>query len=603
MNVLPALVVLALLEMGAVLMILGELGFVGVFIGGGIRQESVVGNVTIPDIPEWGAMLASSRRYARSQTWMIFYPALAFFVAVLGFNMTGEGLRRLIEQVGVNTAFILSRRMLVVIGVVVVATVYIINNVGPAPSYARLAEGFDGTAAMQHVTTLTGEELSARRVGSPGLEATAQYIASRFEMYGIQPAGDGRSYFQPMATHVVYPQEQPELALVDGAGTVIKTYRHRLDFGERTQGHGGSGAAEAPVTFVGFDPERRSWSNDAFIGMDLRGQIVLTLADDARGFLSVGQTGATDDAPSAFDTEALIRGARGILVVADQVEPQYQLTGELSNYLRKPTIPVFTITPAVADEFLAADGLSVEVLRERLRRGTWERSWLLQPLTARARMSLVLSPVQEVTTHNVLGIVPGTDLALNNELIIIGAHYDSLGREPDGTLYPGANDGASGVAVLLEIARLWSMEDFKPRRTVLFAAWTAGNLPNSGYQRYQSSYSALKMLRTVAVLQLDRLGHGDGKTLLVDDQANRTLTDLLARSAEKLGVGVQKGNPLLHDYQRVSARQPSVVVSWADANLPDIVDDRPEQIDPQLLGTAGQIINLALITASREPNY
>lgn len=587
-NVLPALVVLALLEMGAVLMILGELGFAGVFIGGGIRQESVFGQVTIPDIPEWGAMLASSRRYARSYIWMVAYPAMAFFVAVLGFNMMGEGLRRLVEQVGVSTAFILSRRMLVIIAVVVVATVYIINNVGPAPSYARLAGGFDGVAAIQHVAALTSEDLADRRVGAPGLETAAQYIASRFEMYGLQPAGQGHSYFQPMTTHIVYPEEQPGLAQMNAEGTILKSYRHRLDFGERITRHGGSGTAEAPLTFVGFEPGRRSWPNEVYIGMDLRGQIALYLAEDA---------------PPSFDTEALIRGARGILVVADNVVPQVQLTGQLSNHLRKPTIPIFHITPAVADEILAGDDLSVAALRERLPEETREQPWFVQPLTARAHMHLVLSPVQEVTTYNVLGLVPGTDLALNDQLIVVGAHYDNLGREPDGTLYPGANDGASGVAAVLEIARLWSAEEFKPRRTVLFAAWTAGNLPNSGYQRYQDSYSPLALLRTVAVFNLDRLGHGDGRTLLVDDGANRPLTELLGRSAEKLGVGVQKGNPLLHNYQRSSAGPPSVVVSWADQDRPGILSDVSEQVDPQLLGTAGQIVNLALITASREPSY
>ena len=127
-NILPQLIVLALLEMGAVLMVLGELGFVGVFMGGGTRQENSLERlVTIPDIPEWGAMMADSRLWARAKPWMVFYPALAFFVAVVGFNALGEGLRRLIERAAVNTAFLLSRRMLVVVALVTAATVYIVK--------------------------------------------------------------------------------------------------------------------------------------------------------------------------------------------------------------------------------------------------------------------------------------------------------------------------------------------------------------------------------------------------------------------------------------------------------------------------------------------
>ena len=57
--------------------------------------------------------------------------------------------------------------------------------------------------------------------------------------------------------------------------------------------------------------------------------------------------------------------------------------------------------------------------------------------------------------RNVLGWLPGSDPAQDSRLVIIGAHYDHVGTDPDGTIYPGANDNASGVAVVLEIARLW----------------------------------------------------------------------------------------------------------------------------------------------------
>jgi len=98
-NVLPALIVITLLEMGAGLMILGELGFVGVYIGGGTAIP--VGDFSQRQyfaLPEWGAMMAGSRAWARSRPWMVMFPAIAFFVSVTGFNLLGEGLRRLIDQ-------------------------------------------------------------------------------------------------------------------------------------------------------------------------------------------------------------------------------------------------------------------------------------------------------------------------------------------------------------------------------------------------------------------------------------------------------------------------------------------------------------------------
>jgi len=101
-----------------VLMVLGELGFVGVFMAEGRAGEQRRAPGHHPDIPEWGAMMADSRLWARSKPWMVFYPALAFFVAVVGFNSLGEGLRRLIDRAAVSTAFLLSKRMLLVVATV-----------------------------------------------------------------------------------------------------------------------------------------------------------------------------------------------------------------------------------------------------------------------------------------------------------------------------------------------------------------------------------------------------------------------------------------------------------------------------------------------------
>jgi len=218
-NLLPSLVIIAVLEMGAVLMILGELGFIGVFIGGGSWIQ--IGDTTvanIPDIPEWGAMMAGARQFARSRTWMVFYPALAFFLAVLGFNLLGEGLRRIVQKRGVSTAFILSKRMVLIVAAITLATAYIITHVGPAPSYAGLAQRFDGQAALSHLVALTTPEMEGRQAGTPGGEAAAAYVAARFAEYGLEPISPALDFRLPMTTQVVTPTAQPELALLDQAG-------------------------------------------------------------------------------------------------------------------------------------------------------------------------------------------------------------------------------------------------------------------------------------------------------------------------------------------------------------------------------------------------
>ena len=326
-NILPALVVISLLEMGATLMLLGELGFVGVFMGGGTAQESnFVTSATIPDIPEWGAMMADSRVWARGRPWMVFFPAMAFFLAVLGFNALGEGLRRLMERGSFNTSFIISKRMLAVVMVVVAATWYIVGNVGPAPSYARLAQSFNGEGALAEAQVIAA--MGDRRPGAAGHEEAADYIAARLEEYGMQPAGGGRSFFQKIDTRLVEPLSPPALALLDSDGQPLEELVHLEQFAFRIDGHGGSGQAVAPITLVTFDPARGNWRGEDFAGLDLRGQIVLV---------------DRDNAPDAFATEALIRGALGVLQVEEPdrgLRDQVQLADGEKDYLRRPTLPV-----------------------------------------------------------------------------------------------------------------------------------------------------------------------------------------------------------------------------------------------------------------------
>ena len=590
-NVLPQLVVITLLEMGAVLMLLGELGFMGVYIGGGVRDESLTRAVIIPDIPEWGAMMAGSWRWARATPWMIFYPALAFFLAVVGFNSLGEGLRRLVEQGGFSTAVLLRKRMLLVVAAITVATMYIINNVGPAPSYARLAGEFDGQQAYEYVQALAA--MDGRGNGQPGSPAAAEYIAERFHEYGLQPGGRGQSYYHNVVTRLVQPVTQPVLALLDADGQPAREFRHQLDFGFAIEGHGGSGQVQAPISFVGFRPGHPPGDWQAYKGLDLRGRIVLLLADNA---------------PADFPTEALIRGAQGVIwVVGDgrhEVRSQIQLADPRQDYLRKPTMPIYRVRPAVAETLLEREGLSLAALRNTLT--DWpapDRVWLVQDLGTRVGMSLKLAEPQDTKLQNVLGFIPGKDLALDGQLVIVAAHYDGLGREPDGTVYPAANDDASGVATMLEIVRLWHERDMKPRRTVLFAAWAGGDLEYSGAEEYVTNYSGgLSVLQTVAVFQLDNLGAG-GDTLLITPESG-DLSNLLAWSADQIGLPVRQENAgVYHDYQQVILRRrPAILVSWADSEV-DPHRDTLARISIEKLEEAGNAIILALIHASRQPHF
>jgi ABC-type dipeptide/oligopeptide/nickel transport system permease subunit len=582
-NVLPALVIIAVLEMGAVLMILGELGFIGVFIGGGGWVQ--VGDTTvinIPDIPEWGSMMAGARQFARTRTWMVFYPAVAFFLAVLGFNLLGEGLRRIVQRRGVNTAFILSKRMVLVIAAVSLATAYIVTHVGPAPSYASLASRFDTSGALTELYALADPALEGRQAGTPGAEQAAAHIAERFGEYGLETLRPGLGYRLPWTARVVTPLSQPLLEMQDGSGRAVHSFEYRMDFGVDIRGHGGPGEVTAPVTVLVFP--RNSYSPEQFAGLDLRGRIVMYLAEDA---------------PTGFAVEALLRGAEGIVVINEDVTPYLQLADPDSEYLRPVMLPIFHLHPEAADALLELDGLSVaDLSSEAIEPGPDAPAWQSFELSHGLHVRLELSPVQELTTENVLGVLRGSDAVLNDQLVIIATHYDGPGRLPNGSVLQSANNGASGVAVMLEILRLWTSTGFQPRRTVYFVAWSGGEWEHSGAHEYIAAQAPYSILETVAVVNLDRLGRG-GSELIAGGDAN--LVNLLLRTADSNGIPARTDGTRRHAYQ-TAFQAPQLTVQWSDDGLSP-AEDVLENINFDQLGAAGQAINLALITVGREYEY
>jgi len=599
-NVLPTLVVITLLEMGAVLMILGELGFVGVYIGGGSSVQ--VGDFTQEQyftMPEWGAMMAGSRQWARAKPWMVVFPALAFFISVTGFNLLGEGLRRLIDRGVFNTARLLSWRVIVVAALITAGSIYVIMTLGPAPSYRHLAQQVDQANLRDHVEFLAAPEMRGRGVGSPEARQAAEYIAEQFERQGLSaPLG---SRLREVSITLARPKEPPELALVDKDEETLTTFTRWADYSETVQRHGGSGEAVAPITLVLFpaggagDP-RGIERYTRFKGLDLRGRIAMVLSGNA---------------PPDFDTEALIRGAEGVLIISSDVKPRNQVLP--GDYLEQPTLPVFRITPQTADTILASSPLDVEAIREEARVLSDEESaWVAEPIDARVHMEVALGAPETVTAYNVLGLISGSDAALDDELVIVDCHYDGLGVGPGGTMYPGANGNGSGVAAMLEIIRQWSEQGFQPRRTVLFAAWAGGELPYSGAHIFRDQSTFLSRYEISAAVHLDRLGGTGGSGLVVRNLGARdNLFDLLVTSAHELDVNVSEGVALRRHYQQLFTEEydddygglyGSLVVTWGDPE-PNLDGDTLGRIDSEHLRQAAEAVNLTLITAAHEPRY
>ena len=176
--------VLAALEMGGILMLLAELGFLNIFMGGGFR--AVIGEAggmvpivaTYSDVPEWSALIANVRQYWRSYTWMALYPGAAIFGSIMAFNLFGEGLRRFLEDNAIAVGRLLNRYTLlggrrrcadILPGLAFLhAAEFISSGRNPLRRSSRVC----GTSRCSRMTGCKGRE-----TGTAGADLAAIYIA------------------------------------------------------------------------------------------------------------------------------------------------------------------------------------------------------------------------------------------------------------------------------------------------------------------------------------------------------------------------------------------------------------------------------------------
>ncbi len=602
-NILPQLLVISFLEMGAVLMLLGELGFVGVYVGGGSRIDLTepLGPTriyTLADVPEWGAMIADGHRWLRSKPFIVFPPAAAFFIAVVGFNALGEGLRRLIDRYTPQTAFLLQKRMILLVAGLTVATVFIMNNTGASPWFSKVAQAFDGGRVYEYVKLLAA--MDGRGIGQEGGATAAAYITEQFEAVGLEPGWRHNSYHYDQEMRLVLPIEQPGLTLLDASGKSLATYDHQSDFGFTIEDHGGSGLATAPVTVIGFDSQRDNLAWDDYKGLDLRGRIVLLV----RG-----------NAPSEFPTEALIRGAAGVLWVTNDspnaIRSQVQLADPEGNYLESPTIPIFQIRPHVAASIVSADLTSLtNFLTGNTSHNQSGMGWFTADLERQVTMSLVLGEVETLQIPSIIGYIPGSDLDVADQMVILFAPYDGLGLDPNGKVFQGANQGATGVAMMLELASLWQEQGLEARRTTMFVAWGGGELDSSGAREWLEDAFNFRHLRSQAtqsniipsmLLQLNNLGGGGDWLQVRTSSASRQLLALIEESSTETSLPLLDGDTSLRPSRAVvSTRIPDYAsFGWVTEGIAP-ADDTLASIDRDKLDRFGEMFALLMTKIVRE---
>jgi peptide/nickel transport system permease protein len=616
-NVLPSLVSLAALEMGAVLMLLGELGFVGIMIGGGAFAELQVDAPPYhySDVPEWGALLSNVRLYARSYPWTAFYPAVAFFVAILGFNLLGEGVRRMIETVGIRFSRVINRYTLALALVAALGVGWAKANTGALAYYRRQASEFDGEQALTTAQALADPFLEGRALGTAGLDTTAALIRAQFASLGLQGGGEGMSYYQRRTRSYESLDAIPTLEV---AG-MEDPLRYRVDYAEYPAQERAVGQFAGPLHVVTagqltlVTTTYAGSSYEAFDGISLAGDVVMVLSERDATYMERIGVGAL--LVVATDAEDLSRH-----YTLSSQDPRWVMfgTGQVQGHYT----PKLWVSEAAADRMLEGSGYTVAGLRRQAE--SLAQDEVVDVATQRQVSVEVRSTVQDrVPVLNVIGHLPGQADSrfggMNNEAIVVLAQYDTPPTDPQGALYPGANDNASGVALMMEAIRTMQESGYQPYRTFLFIAYSGEGLeggepvqPSDVRKFLQSHRGFVGNLDVQAIVNLRGLGSGTGDALVYSAMGSRRLSNLFERSARQMGVPARprsEGIDISIVYEEKSRREggqeaPEIQLNWegweATARQPT---DTPDTLSADKLDRAGRAITLALMVLGREARY
>ena len=620
-NLATAIIALAALEIAAALMLLGELGFIGIFIGGGAFAELDIGAAAYhySDVPEWGALLANIRTYARAYPWMAIYPAAAFAVTILGFNLLGEGLGRLIHEIGAAFGRIFNRRTVLALLALFLFVNWVGSRSSAAALYAEQSQGYDGKAAYDHVAMLAGPDTQGRRFDMPDGEAAAEYIAAQFRAFGLQPAGQEGTFFQTRRRDFAVLAQIPTLNFT-GPGVDGLSLTYGQDFAAFYTPDLNQGQVQAPIKFLTFGPLEAMTSSSfgpsrsrTLKEQDFSDAVLLLLDPEDAAYLR-------------FEPK------QGMLIIAPEgdVMQRYTLFSARDPQISKfgtgrkvgAVTPALWISEEVANQLLAHKGVTVDDLR-RYRAGLEAEAVATIDLDVQASIDLQMEVHTRVPARHVIGHLPGLDTTMNDQMIMVLAQYDGLGVGPDGTVYPGANDNASSIGVMLEMLRVWQQVGYQPNRTFLFVAYVG-----EGYETGHSPTEALdpktflkakagflNAFDLEALVFLRGLGTGEAEVMAYESGGNLRLANVFDEAAGRAGLKARAEreavdlNVLYRTRQRTffdwgGQEAPTIRISFkgwdAHSGLPT---DTLDTLQPGWMEKMGKALSTALMVIGQEKQY
>jgi hypothetical protein len=462
----------------------------------------------------------------------------------------------------------------------------------PAPPAPEAA--FDPARARAEVAWLADPARTGRGTGTPGGPAAAAWIADRLAEAGARPSLDA-GYLQTF--------DAPWRATL-GSGNALRVGAAEARLGEGFQPFGFSddGRVEGELVLAGYGITAPELGYDDYAGLDVKGKVVFVAQD----FPREGDPASPFRDPRAYHygewrykaTNAREHGAAAVIGVRDVWA--HAGRDDLPPWRGQVSSRAGLVAVRATAAALAAGGVDVRAL---LAPGEADGRPHPRALGVRAAVAAEIRRETAVTA-NVVAAIPGSDPALAGSCVVVGAHYDHLGfggdasLAPDrlGTIHPGADDNASGVAALLAIARELAAAG-PARRTVVLAAFGAeelGILGSAFLVRHMPPGCRVDSLQLM--VNLDMVGRATGGKLYVDGAATarglrERVTGLAAR-APRLPLSLAFGGDGYGPSDHASFRARGVPVVFlftgahADYHRPT---DTPEKLDYDRLADVARL--------------
>lgn len=424
---------------------------------------------------------------------------------------------------------------------------------------------------MAHIRTLASDDFEGRAPGTAGEAKTVAYIEQQFRRLGLKPGNPDGTYVQtvPMLGQLATPRFSYQ-----GGGRQVPL-RFPDDYVAYARGEQERTVLrDSELLFVGYGVVAPEYGWDDYKGVDVRGKTLVMLINDP-ALPDPRDPGRLD--PAMFRGAAMTYygrwnykyeiaarlGAAGALIVHETVPAAYPYEVVRNGALAER----FSLLGDGAAEAPPVPGwLHLDKARELAAGAGYDFATLKQaalsrdfrPISLKAQASFeVASQSRRLNSHNVVGLIEGSDPRLKHEYIIYSAHWDHFGideRLPGPRprqIYHGALDNASGVAALLELAKVYQALPQAPRRSILFLATTAEESGLLG-AKYYTAHPLYPLARTVANINIDGI-NAWGRTSQIENvtSGHSSLDEVLARQAQAQGrSAVPDARPELGSFYR-----------------------------------------------------